>query len=97
MLCPKAKLPSRSSPQLPLGITDTLALTKGSSYNSEFAMGDAKDSCLGDLVLYVQAGSSIWNFTVRSGGLARPPVNYSISFRAESSLTPISFTSFNET
>nr|XP_043623578.1 uncharacterized protein LOC122595301 [Erigeron canadensis] len=65
----------------------------------DFIMGDANNSCVGDLMVFLQVGTTIWNFTMRSIGVGSRE-KHSVTFKAESSNTewvPISFSSFNET
>ncbi|GKC76463.1 lysine--tRNA ligase [Tanacetum coccineum] len=62
-------------------------------------MGDANGSCVGDFVVYLQVGNTIWNFTTRSIGVGSSE-KHSVTFKAEFSHdepVPISFYSFNET
>lgn len=77
----------------PTGIQAAKALTDGSSYNLEFVLGDANDSCKGNFIVGVQAGSSAQNFTVQSAGTGSAN-KYSMTFKAESSPAPISFQSY---
>ncbi|KAI8028187.1 hypothetical protein LOK49_LG02G03618 [Camellia lanceoleosa] len=70
-------------------------LTKGSTYNLEFMVGDANDSCVGDLIVYAQIGTSTENFKMRSNGTGSAQKQF-ITFKADSSATPISFVSYNE-
>ncbi|PWA49729.1 lysine--tRNA ligase [Artemisia annua] len=62
-------------------------------------MGDANDSCVGDLTIFVQVKDMIWNFTMRSIGVGSSE-KYSVTFKAEfnhDEPVPISFYSFNKT
>lgn len=86
------ELVSRGAPS---GIFTIPALTKGSTYNLEFMVGDANDSCVGDLIVYAQIGTSTENFTMRSNGTGSAQKQF-ITFKADSSATPISFVSYNE-
>ncbi|XP_057494149.1 protein DUF642 L-GALACTONO-1,4-LACTONE-RESPONSIVE GENE 2-like [Actinidia eriantha] len=79
----------------PSGIRTIETLSKDSTYKLEFMVGDANDSCVGDFIVYAQVGTSIQNFTMRSNGTGSAR-KHSMTFKAESSLTPISFVSFNE-
>ncbi|GJX55483.1 hypothetical protein Tco_0285380, partial [Tanacetum coccineum] len=65
----------------------------------DFIMGDANNSCVGDFVVYLQVGNTIWNFTMRSIGVGSRE-KHSVTFKAEFSNTewvPVSFYSYNET
>ncbi|CAL5349684.1 unnamed protein product [Camellia sinensis] len=86
------ELVSRGAPS---GIFTIPALTKGSTYNLEFMVGDANDSCVGDLIVYAQIGTSTENFTMQSNGTGSAQKQF-ITFKADSSATPISFVSYNE-
>lgn len=77
----------------PTGIQTAKTLTDGSSYNLEFVLGDATDSCKGNFTIGVQAGSSAQNFTVQSKGTGSAN-KYSMTFKVESSPAPISFQSY---
>nr|DAD30582.1 TPA_asm: hypothetical protein HUJ06_009433 [Nelumbo nucifera] len=79
----------------PSGIKTVQRLQQGADYSLTFMMGDAKDSCVGELIVWAQAGNTIQNFTMRSDGTGSVR-NCSLTFKADSSLTPISFVNFNE-
>ncbi|KAF8399951.1 hypothetical protein HHK36_015823 [Tetracentron sinense] len=74
------------------GIQTAREFNKGSTYNLEFVLGDANNSCVGDFILGAQAGSTVQNFTVSSKGTGSAQ-KFSMTFKADSSLTPISFVS----
>lgn len=74
--------------------TATTMLTEGSAYNLDFTLGDAKDACEGMFVVRVQAGSLVQNFTVQSLGTGSV-IKHSVTFKAGSGSTPISFISYN--
>lgn len=76
------------------GIQTAVPLTQGSSYTLEFTLGDANDSCVGDLSVRAQAGSILRNYTVRSNGTGSAE-NFSMGFQAGSGTTPISFISLS--
>ncbi|KAA8548232.1 hypothetical protein F0562_004507 [Nyssa sinensis] len=75
------------------GIQTARVLTEGSNYNLEFALGDANDSCVGDFILGVQAGSTVQNFSLQSNGTGSAK-KFSMTFKAESSITLFSFLSY---
>ncbi|XP_059624637.1 protein DUF642 L-GALACTONO-1,4-LACTONE-RESPONSIVE GENE 2 [Cornus florida] len=75
------------------GIQTARPLSEGSAYNLEFMLGDANDSCIGDFTIGVQAGSTVQNFTLLSNGTGSAK-KFSVTFKAESSPTPISFLSY---
>ncbi|KAK6930834.1 protein of unknown function DUF642, partial [Dillenia turbinata] len=79
----------------PSGILTVPGLSRGYTYNLEFMMGDANDLCVGDFIVYVQVGTAIWNFTIKSNGTGSAQKQF-LTFQAESTLTPISFMSFNQ-
>ncbi|XP_047318587.1 uncharacterized protein LOC124921922 [Impatiens glandulifera] len=79
----------------PSGILANTILTKDSTYKLQFTIGDANNSCIGDFIVYAQAGPVIQNFSVQSSGKGFTE-RFSMQFGAFSSLTPISFSSFNQ-
>ncbi|EEF47479.1 uncharacterized protein LOC112534095 [Ricinus communis] len=79
----------------PSGILTILKLSKGSNYTLEFTMGDANDSCIGDLKLQAQVGRTTQNFTLQSQGMGSTQ-NHSINFKADSNLSTLSFVSLNQ-
>ncbi|XP_050204960.1 protein DUF642 L-GALACTONO-1,4-LACTONE-RESPONSIVE GENE 2-like [Mercurialis annua] len=79
----------------PSGIITILKLSKGTDYSLEFTMGDAGDSCIGDLILQAQVGKTNQNFTLQSNGTGSAQ-NQSLSFKADANLSFISFTSLNQ-
>ncbi|GJV70254.1 hypothetical protein Tco_1485763 [Tanacetum coccineum] len=83
----------------PSGIATNTYFYRQGQFTLEFIMGDANDSCVGDFVVYLQVGNTIWNFTTRSIGVGSSE-KHSVTFMAEFSHdepVPISFYSFNET
>nr|DAD24958.1 TPA_asm: hypothetical protein HUJ06_026422 [Nelumbo nucifera] len=74
------------------GIQTATELNKGTTYNLEFVLRDANDSCVGDFVVRAQAGSTSMNFTMETNrtGLAQ---SFLMTFNADSALTNISFVS----
>ncbi|KAG8365892.1 hypothetical protein BUALT_Bualt17G0019200 [Buddleja alternifolia] len=67
------------------------------SYTLNFTIGDANDSCVGDLMLYVQIGNEVHNFTTRSIGTGSA-FHHFIAFKAVPTVqTSIIFYSFDET
>ncbi|XP_060667277.1 uncharacterized protein LOC107427907 [Ziziphus jujuba] len=48
------------------GIETAAALKEGSTYDLEFKLGDANNSCGKDFIVAAQAGSTVQNFTLRS-------------------------------
>lgn len=75
------------------GIQTAKTLTEGDSYHLEFSLGDANDSCVGDFIVGAQAGSTVQNFTLQNNGTGSAK-KFSMTFKADSSLTPISFLSY---
>ncbi|PON95371.1 hypothetical protein TorRG33x02_088930 [Trema orientale] len=59
----------------------------------EFKLGDANNSCVKYFLVAAQAGSTAQNFTLLSNGTGSAK-NFSLKFKADSSVTPISFTSY---
>ncbi|GJX92538.1 uncharacterized protein Tco_0345864 [Tanacetum coccineum] len=83
----------------PSGIIYNINFLKHGQVTIDFIMGDANNSCVGDFVVYLQVGNTIWNFTMRSIGVGSRE-KHSVTFKAEFSNTewvPVSFSSFNET
>ncbi|KAL7135079.1 hypothetical protein ABFS83_11G069100 [Erythranthe nasuta] len=83
----------------PSGIQIDLNLQTKFTYALNFTMGDANNSCAGDLTVYVQVGNDVHNFTVRSNGTVSA-FKRSITFKPEfpsTTETSIVFYSFNET
>ncbi|XP_055959832.1 protein DUF642 L-GALACTONO-1,4-LACTONE-RESPONSIVE GENE 2-like [Mercurialis annua] len=79
----------------PSGIITLRKLSKGTDYTLEFIMGDANDSCVGDLILQAQVGKTNQNFTLQSKGTGSAQ-NQSLNFKADANLISISFTSINQ-
>ncbi|XP_062080112.1 protein DUF642 L-GALACTONO-1,4-LACTONE-RESPONSIVE GENE 2-like [Humulus lupulus] len=75
------------------GIQTAVSLKEGSSYNLEFILGDANNSCVKDFLVSAQAGSTVQNFTLLSSGTSSAK-NFSMKFKADSSVTTISFMSY---
>lgn len=75
------------------GVQMATQLTEGSTYKLEFTLGDANNSCVEDFIVEAQAGSTGQNFTLSSQGRGSAK-KFSIEFKADSSVTPISFTSY---
>ncbi|GJT52364.1 hypothetical protein Tco_0978521 [Tanacetum coccineum] len=83
----------------PSGIVTNIYFLRHGKVTLDFIMGDANDSCVGDLTVFVQVKDMIWNFTTRSIGVGSSE-RHSVTFKAEFSSTesvPISFSTFNET
>lgn len=76
------------------GIQTAVTLTQGSSYTLKFTLGDANDSCIGDLGVRAQAGSMLRNYSVQSKGTGSGE-SFSMSFEAGSGTTPVSFMSLS--
>ncbi|XP_062105447.1 BIIDXI-like protein At5g11420 [Humulus lupulus] len=76
-----------------IGIQTAASLKEGSSYNLEFILGDANNSCVKDFLVSAQAGSTVQNFTLLSSGTGSAK-NFSMKFKADSSVTTISFMSY---
>ncbi|KAK9272560.1 hypothetical protein L1049_002934 [Liquidambar formosana] len=72
------------------GIQTATMLTEGSTYNLEFTLGDAKDSCVGDFVIGAYAGPTFQDFILQNNGTGSAKKLY-MTFKADSSPTPISF------
>lgn len=76
------------------GVQTAKQLNQGSNYNLEFMLGDANDSCSGDFIVGVAAGSSVQNFSIHSNGTGSAK-KYSMKFLgAGPSPTSISFQSY---
>lgn len=76
------------------GVQTAKQLNQGSNYNLEFMLGDANDSCSGDFIVGVAAGSSVQNFSIHSNGTGSAK-KYSMTFMgAGPSPTSISFQSY---
>ncbi|KDP46284.1 hypothetical protein JCGZ_10124 [Jatropha curcas] len=78
------------------GIQAATTLTEGSTYNLEFTLGDANDSCEGNFVVGAQAGFAAQNFTLLSNGTGSA-TKKSLEFKADSSIALISFTAYTTT
>ncbi|XP_026378699.1 uncharacterized protein LOC113273152 [Papaver somniferum] len=78
------------------GLQTTVTLKKGSKYDLELVIADANDSCIGDFMVGVQAGSTGKNFTLQSKGIGSSE-EFTLTFVADSSVTPISILSFTTT
>ncbi|XP_073130917.1 BIIDXI-like protein At5g11420 [Henckelia pumila] len=63
----------------PSGIRADFPLGVKQNYNLLFTIGDANDSCVGDLLVFLQVGNDVRNFTLQSNGLGSVS-NYSVSF-----------------
>ncbi|KAF4385740.1 hypothetical protein F8388_010296 [Cannabis sativa] len=77
------------------GIQTSASLKEGSSYSLGFTLGDANNSCVEDFFVAAQAGSTVQNFTLPSKGTGSAK-KFSMKFKADSSVTTISFLSFAE-
>ncbi|KZV20259.1 hypothetical protein F511_25528 [Dorcoceras hygrometricum] len=76
------------------GVQTAIQLFKESSYDLEFMLGDANDSCTGDFTVGVLAGSTGQNFTIQSDGTGSAK-KFSFVFKvSEPSPTIISFQSY---
>ncbi|KAL8037931.1 hypothetical protein ABFX02_11G069900 [Erythranthe guttata] len=82
----------------PSGVRMDLILETTYTYTLTFTMGDANDSCAGDLTVHVQLGNyNVHNFTMRSNGTGSA-LKRSITFKSEErTKTPIALYSFNAT
>ncbi|PWA34955.1 hypothetical protein CTI12_AA614070 [Artemisia annua] len=81
------------------GIATNAYLYGQGQFTLDFIIGDANDSCVGDLTIFVQIKYMTWNFTMRSIGVGSSE-KCSVTFKAEFSNdepVPISFYGFNET
>ncbi|KAI3849997.1 hypothetical protein MKX03_015342 [Papaver bracteatum] len=78
------------------GLQTAVTLKKGSKYDLELVIADAKDSCIGDFMVGVQAGSTGKNFTLQSKGIGSSE-EFTLTFLADSSVTAISILSFTTT
>lgn len=77
------------------GIQMAATLGEGSTYNLEFMLGGANNSCVEDFIVEAQAGSTGQNFTLPSHGTGSAK-KFSMKFKADSSVTPISFMSYTK-
>ncbi|MCL7030506.1 hypothetical protein MKW94_017221 [Papaver nudicaule] len=78
------------------GLQTAATLKIGSKYDLELVIADANDSCIGDFMVGVQAGSTGKNFTLQSKGIGSSE-EFTLTFKADSSVTPISILSFTTT
>lgn len=78
------------------GLQTAVTLKKGTKYDLELVIADANDSCIGDFMVGVQAGSTGKNFTLQSKGIGSSE-EFTLTFVADSSVTPISILSFTTT
>lgn len=76
------------------GLETASTLKLGSTYNLEFTLGDANDSCVGDFLVGARAGSTVENFTLQSNGTGSAK-KLSMTFEADSTLTIIGFLSYS--
>ncbi|KAM7506497.1 hypothetical protein LguiA_016950 [Lonicera macranthoides] len=77
------------------GIQTSIKLKEDSNYNLKFMLGDANDSCMGDFVVGVQAGSTAQNFSLQSNGTGSAK-KFSLNFKGEAIATPITFLSYSK-
>lgn len=75
------------------GIQTTTILKEGSTYDLEFKLGDANNSCVEDFVVAAQAGSIVQNFTLQSNGTGSSK-EFLMKFKAHLNLMRISFISY---
>ncbi|GJW06935.1 RNA-directed DNA polymerase, eukaryota [Tanacetum coccineum] len=83
----------------PSGISYNAVFYLKGQFTLDFIMGDAGDSCVGDLAVVVQVGTQKWSFATRSNGLGSSQ-KYTVKFYAAYSpldAVPISFSSYNQT
>ncbi|KAF8118081.1 hypothetical protein N665_0006s0081 [Sinapis alba] len=81
----------------PSGIqTATRDTSEGSRYNLTFTLGDAKDACIANFLVGVQAGSAAQNFTLQSNGTGSGE-KFGLVFVADKDAAQISFTSYSVT
>ncbi|XP_018860155.1 uncharacterized protein LOC109021882 [Juglans regia] len=78
------------------GIKTAATLKEGSTYNLEFTLGDANDTCVGDFIVEAQTGSTAQNFSLASSGIGSAK-NISVTFKAGPSPTVIGFLSYTTT
>lgn len=78
------------------GIQTAATLKEGSTYNLEFTLGDANDTCVGDFIVEAQTGSTAQNFSLASSGIGSAK-NFSMTFKAGPSPTLIGFLSYTTT
>ncbi|XP_073314963.1 protein BIIDXI-like [Primulina huaijiensis] len=84
----------------PSGIQADFVFQMEKTYTLNFTLGDADDSCVGDLLVFLQVGNDIRNYTVQSNGTGSANSRHSVSFSIASELsrdTSIAFYRFNET
>ncbi|KAM7509791.1 hypothetical protein LguiB_008666 [Lonicera macranthoides] len=77
------------------GIQTSIKLKEDSNYNLKFMLGDANESCMGDFVVGVQAGSTAQNFSLQSNGTGSAK-KFSLNFKGEAIATPITFLSYSK-
>ncbi|KAK7846661.1 BIIDXI-like protein At5g11420 [Quercus suber] len=75
------------------GIQIPTILNEGSTYNLNFTLGDANDTCVGDFLVGALAGSTAQNFSLKSNGTGSAE-KFSLTFKAGPSPTLISFLSY---
>lgn len=79
---------------------ESMNLRMANTYTLNFTIGDANDSCVADFVVYVQAGSSVYNYTMRSNGRGST-FKHTLKFRVDEvnpwEPSTISFYSYEET
>ncbi|KAL0014562.1 hypothetical protein SO802_001631 [Lithocarpus litseifolius] len=75
------------------GIQIPTILNEGSTYNLNFTLGDANDTCVGDFLVGALAGSTAKNFSLKSNGTGSAE-KLSLTFKAGPSPTLISFLSY---
>ncbi|GKD69258.1 lysine--tRNA ligase, class II, partial [Tanacetum coccineum] len=83
----------------PSGISYNAVFYLKGQFTLDFIMGDAGDSCVGDLAVVLQVGAQKWSFATRSNGLGSSQ-KYTVKFNAAYSpldAVPISFSSYNQT
>lgn len=84
----------------PSGIQADFVFQREQTYTLNFTIGDADDSCVGDLLVLLQVGNDVRNYTFQSNGTGSGKSRHSVSFSiaSESSRdTSIVFYRFNET
>ncbi|KZV57714.1 hypothetical protein F511_33115, partial [Dorcoceras hygrometricum] len=70
------------------------------TYTLNFTIGDANDSCVGELIVFLQVGYDVMNYTFQSSGTGSAASRHSMSFGISSEWsrdTSIVFYRFNET
>lgn len=75
------------------GIQIPTILNEGSTYNLNFTLGDANDTCVGDFLVGALAGLTAQNFSLKSNGTGSAE-KFSLTFKAGPSPTLISFLSY---